>query len=419
MVTAANRGGYARANVSEVIAAAKVSRGTFYEYFADKDACFLATLADVRERLTDYVGRAVEGTATEEKPAATLAAMIDFAIAEPAMARFLTADALAGSPAALDERDRAVAEVAEGIDDARKGAPPGTVLPDVPSRVLVGGVSRLVGSRLRRGDPGLSELREALLLWIKRYERPVGEHRWRTMRPTRLKGPAPVIADPPLRPPRPLGPGRPRLSAEEVAKNHRERILLATARLAETNGYTATTVAQITKLAKVDARAFYGLFADKQEAFMTVHELGFQHLMAVTAGAFFAGATWPERSWQAARAFTFFLESYPNMAHVGFVEAYAAGPGAVQRVEDSHVAFTIFLREGYQYSEQDDPPSRVALEAIIATVFEVIYEQSRKNAQPKMTGVLPAMMFLWLAPFMGVGQASEFIEGKLKAPART
>ena len=418
MVAAANRGGYARANVSEVIAAAKVSRGTFYDYFADKDACFLAALADVRERLTVYVDGAVEDVETEEATTTTIGALIDFAIAEPAPARFLMAESLAGGADALDARDQAISEIATTLDDTGKRASQSMAMPDLPSRVLVGGVCRLLGSHLRRGDPGLSELRRDLLLWIRSYDRPAGEQRWRTLRPTRLKGPAPVIADPPLRAPRPLPPGRPRVSTEEVAKNHRERILLAAARLAETQGYTATTVADITKLARVDARAFYGLFADKQEAFMTIHELGFQHVMAVTAGAFFAGSTWPERSWEGARAFTYFLESYPIMAHVGFVEAYAVGPGAVQRVEDSHVAFTIFLREGYQYQPQSEPPSPAALEAIIATIFEMIYEESRKSAKPPMTSLLPRMMFLWLAPFIGAAEATAFIEGKLKSGKR-
>src|ERR1700679_1120423 len=42
MLLAAVRRGYAGANVAQVIAQAGVSRPTFYEYFADRDDCFLA-----------------------------------------------------------------------------------------------------------------------------------------------------------------------------------------------------------------------------------------------------------------------------------------------------------------------------------------------------------------------------------------
>ncbi len=150
------------------------------------------------------------------------------------------------------------------------------------------------------------------------------------------------------------------MSKQEIAENHRLRIMFAAAQLAEGKGYTATTVADITRRADIDGRAFYAQFTAKQDAFMAIHELGFQEVMAITAGAFFAAETWPERSWQAARAFTQYLERNPTLTHVGFVEAYAVGRAAAQRVEDSHTAFTIFLQEGFQHHPQENPPSRAA-----------------------------------------------------------
>lgn len=220
----------------------------------------------------------------------------------------------------------------------------------------------------------------------------------------------------PLPVPSLLGPGRPGLSKEEVAANHRERILYAAARLAEKKGYSATTIADITRTAGVDGRAFYAAFADKQEAFMAVHELGVQQVMSATAGAFFTGASWPERIWAAGRAFTGFLQSNPMIAHVGFVEAYAVGPAAVQRVEDSHVTFTIFLQEGYQEKPRRTPPSRLALEAIITCIFEIVYREARSRPDdPRVSGMLGHMAFLALAPFLGAVEANAFIGGKLES----
>ena len=51
MVATVNRGGYGGANVSRIITEAGVSRPTFYEYFSDKDDCFLGALDDIHERL--------------------------------------------------------------------------------------------------------------------------------------------------------------------------------------------------------------------------------------------------------------------------------------------------------------------------------------------------------------------------------
>ena len=168
-----------------------------------------------------------------------------------------------------------------------------------------------------------------------------------------------------------------------MAENQRLRIMFAAAELAERKGYAATTVGEITRAAGVDGRVFYSKFADKQDAFMAVHEFGFQQVMEVTAGAFFAGATWLERNWEAGRAFTQFLERNPIVAHVGFVEAYAVGPGAAQRLQDSQAAFAMLLQEGYQYAVQDARPSRVALEATIATIFEIVYDRARAQRQAR------------------------------------
>jgi AcrR family transcriptional regulator len=413
VVAVANRDGYARANVTRVIAEAGVSRPTFYDYFSDKDDCFLAALTGINERLLADVGRAVEGRAPEHAIQATIGVLVELAATQPAAARFLMSESMAAGPPALDARDHGIAEIERLVEAAHAEVPSANAAPDVCPRIAIGGIYRLLAARLRRGEPGLAALTGELLDWIKSYERPAGEHRWRGLRSTAAPAPSPFLPETPLRAPMALAPGRPRMSEEQVAANHRQRILFAAAQLAEDKGYNATTIAEITKLAGVDGRAFYALFADKQDAFMNVHELGFQEVMAVTAGAFFAGASWPERSWEAGRAFTQFLEQNPTIAHVGFVEAYAVGPGAIQRVEDSHVAFTIFLQEGYQQTRREQAPSRLALEAIITAIFEIVYHQARASTQPKIAGLLGNITFLWLAPFTGSADANEFIEQQL------
>jgi AcrR family transcriptional regulator len=415
MIAAANRAGYGGATVSAVIAEAGISRPTFYEYFADRDACFLATIAEIHDRLMIVLRPRVQEEAAELALRASVRALIDFAAAEPAMARFLMNESLGGGSAALDARDRSIAKIEQVIEQRYADLEPGTAIPDFSARMLIGGIYRLLAVRTRRGDPTVSALLEDLLAWVSSYDRATDEHRWRALVPSGKLAPSPFLPDAPLRAPPPLPPGRPRISPEEVADNHRRRVLFAAALLAERKGYTAATVADICKLAGIDVRAFYAMFADKQEAFMAVHELGFQDLMAVTAGAFFAGASWPERSWEAVRAFTQFLESNPTIAHVGFVEAHAVGPGAVQRVEDSHVAFTIFLQEGFQYAKPTPPPSRVALEAIITTIFEIVYSQTRAGGELQLSGLVPHLSFLVLAPFVGPEQANAFIDERLSS----
>jgi AcrR family transcriptional regulator len=413
MITAANRDGSARANVSAVIAEAGVSRPTFYDYFEDRDDCFLAALADAHERLLGEIGKALQKEPPERALHATARAVVGFASSEPAMARFLMGEPMAGGSSALDARDRGIAAIERIIEKRYQLVDPGTAVPDFSARVLLGGIYRLLASRLRRNEPKLSRLAEDLVGWIESYEQPIAEHRWRPLKAGASPPRSPFVPAEPLRPPQRFPPGRPRIPDEEVAQHHRQRIMFAAATLAEDKGYTATTISDITRLAGVDGRAFYSMFADKQEAFMAVHEFGFQQVMDVTAGAFFAGSTWPERSWEAGRAFTQFLESNPMIAHVGFVQAYAVGPGAVQRVEDSHTAFAMLMQEGYQYIREGPGPPRVILEAIITTIFETVYQRARAGGKPSLSGLLPHLTFLVLSPFLGPREANTFIDSKL------
>jgi AcrR family transcriptional regulator len=412
MVAAANRDGYAGASVSAVIEQAGVSRPTFYNYFADRDECFVATIVDCHERLAIDVGEALDRDPPEGALPAAIGAVVAFASEHPARAHFLMGEAMAGGPRALHARDQGVAEFAQLIEDAQRKAPTDAVIADLPPGIVLGGSYRLLASRLRRGDLGFAGLAADLPAWIAGYELPTGERHWFELKPSPAPAGSPFL---PVSTPRPspIGPGRPGISEEEVAANHRERILYAAAELAEEKGFGATTVADLTRRAGVDGRAFYALFVDKQDAFMTVHEIGLQQVLSVTASAFFAGANWPERVWEAGRALTQLLEREPLITHVGFVEAPAVGPGAAQRVQDSHAAFAIFLQEGYLHVGAGPAPSEAAVAAIITTIFELIYHQARSGAKPKIAGLIGHVVFLCLAPFLGASAADEFIQQKL------
>jgi len=98
LVSAANHGGYAGATVSAVIGEAGVSRPTFYDYFEDRDACFLAAIHDVQGRLLEDVRSAVKASPSRDALTAAASATVEFAGAEPADARFLMKEALAGGP---------------------------------------------------------------------------------------------------------------------------------------------------------------------------------------------------------------------------------------------------------------------------------------------------------------------------------
>jgi len=415
MLHAAAGDGYAGATVARVIAHAGVSRPTFYEYFTDKDDCFLAALQAIQDQLEPMVRSAVLGEPPERAVDGAVAALVQFADRVPAIARVLLDQATGGGARALDVRDRGIDALARLIEQRYEAAPArSAVVPDLAPRTVIGGIFRLLASRLRTRRPCNAELLEDLLAWTDSYATPLHARRWTAMHPVAPIAPSHVLESP-LHAPPALGPGHARLSRREIDENHRRRILLAAARLAEHKGFTATTIADITSTAGVDNRVFYRVFHDKQAAFLALHELLFRHIMAVTAAGFLAGASWPERIWEAGRAFAQYIEQNPTLAHASFVDSHAGGAEVLLRVEQLVGGFTIFLQEGFRHEPSSRSPSPVALQAIATTVFELDYAEVRARRVGQLSGLLPHASFISLAPFLGAAGANQFIDGKLAA----
>ena len=411
MLSVAVRRGYAGANVAQVIAQAGVSRPTFYEYFTDRDDCFLAVHRDISEQLLGHVSEAVSSAPPERALQAGMRMLFERAQARPDRARFLVNETLAGGHRALDERDLLIDRIVQVIECSRARAAPQTPTPDLPTQALVGGICGLLAPRLRRNEYDFRELAEEICAWIDSYDRPSSEHRWRTLEPGPAMPAARHVSELALRPPRALPRGRPSLSPAEIAAHQRERIVYATGEMAAEKGYTDVTIADITAAAGVDRRVFYAHFRDKQEAFLATHELGFQQTMAVAAKAYFSCEDWPERIWEGLHAGSHFNAAHPVVAHIGYVEAHAVGSPAIQRVDDSRAAFNIFAHEGFRHASSPPPPA--TLDALSATIFEIGYRHARTrqvHLLPRLTG---HAAYLILAPFLGTEQANRFVDAKL------
>ncbi len=415
MIAAAASHGYAAATVSHVIAHAGVSRPTFYEYFADKDECFLAAHRDLSRLLIEEVRQAVAQAPPERAIYVAIRAFIRLSEEFPDRACFLTNEAMAAGWRGLDRHDRLIEEMALVVEQAAARAPAHTSTPDMPVQLAFGAGRWLLAPPLRRGERDLTALGDELIRWIESYETPNEEHRWSTLEPGPALPPTPHVAQISLSPPPAIPPGRSKLSNGEIARNQRERILYATAAVAATKGFTVTTIADIVAAAGVDRRVFYKHFQDKQQAFLAVHEFCVQQLMAVTAGAFFSVSGWPERAWEAMRAATQFQATHSVIAHVALVESHAVGISAIQRIDDIRTVFTIFFQEGNQHT--DRPSSPMAMEAMLGAIFEICYKRAREGKSELIAGMACNGAYIMMAPFLGPAATNEFIEEKLRTIA--
>jgi AcrR family transcriptional regulator len=405
--------------VGEIVALAGVSRPTFYEYFTDREDCFLQALDPARKELLGAVEIAVVDCPPERAPSAAAGALIAFARSQPGLARLLMSDSLAGGRPALDARDRLIEQAAQIIERTVDHAGEDKAIAAISPRLLLGVTSRLLAVSLDSGEDCLSGFQAELGVWLESYSLPAPQRRDRIGTAAPKKDQAPLISTE-LRPPPALSHSPSRVPDSALSENQWLRIVFATAAIVARDGYPAATVAEITRVAALDNRAFYRLFACKEQALAEARELMFGHTMALTAGAFATAESWPERIWEAGRAFTDCVEQNPTLAYVSFVESHAGGPVAMARLPELIGAFEIFLQEGYRYGSSHggspQAPSPLALEAIVTTVFELCHLRSRDPDPDRPESELQELVFICLAPFLGAEQTSAFLRQRRAQP---
>jgi len=142
--------GFASLTLTDIVHRAGVARSTFYEFFADKQQCFLETFDYAAERVLEHVlaiGPPPAGDFTSPVHA-YIARVLELALEEPGLVRLVTADAEALGPAAAERQRSIRSRLADGLvalrnflrhDDPRLGP-----ITHVRALAIVGAVTEAV-----------------------------------------------------------------------------------------------------------------------------------------------------------------------------------------------------------------------------------------------------------------------------------
>jgi AcrR family transcriptional regulator len=140
MAHAVAQKGYKQARVADVVAAAGVSRKTFYEMFADKEACFLAAYEAIFSDIMASVLEAYESRRRwPDRVSAALAALLDRLASEPDYARAGIVEVLAAGTKAIAARDAALVAFRTFFDPSRPEVPDRGI-PPIVAEATVGGI---------------------------------------------------------------------------------------------------------------------------------------------------------------------------------------------------------------------------------------------------------------------------------------
>jgi AcrR family transcriptional regulator len=142
--------GFASLTLTDIVGRAGVARSTFYEHFADKEQCFMASFDYAAGRVAEHVfahkPRRAEGFDTPAH--AYIARFLDLCTREPSLVQLVAADAEALGPAAA-ERQRAISNrIANGIVTLRNAFhrehPTLAPITHVRAHAIVGAITEVI-----------------------------------------------------------------------------------------------------------------------------------------------------------------------------------------------------------------------------------------------------------------------------------
>lgn len=418
MIETIAENGYPATRVADVIAHAGISRKTFYEHFANKQACLLSTydlVADEALRRVELAYHEAEGWPGRVE--AAIRALFEAAVENPGALRLSLLEVAAVGPAGIERRERTVVRYENFIREALELAPGEGRLSPTALRAIVGGLSRVLYRRVLGSDRDeLLALVPELAAWAISYyptpaailsESGAGVDAERS--PSALAGgraPGTLAPHARLGGRRGLPRGDQNLSRSFVVHSQRERILDAVANLTATNGYAELKVEEIAEQAAVSLNAFYEHFEGKEDAFLVAYEVGQSKGLATVERAYTAESDWRLGVRSGIVALFDFLASEPSFAHVALVDALIATTRSAERSQVSVRAFAQMLVPRGDRTDDRVASTAVTVEAIAGGVFDLCLHYALEGRIRELGELAAPATYLALAPFLGGKQAA-------------
>jgi len=387
MVASTAARGYAATTVGDLLQLAGVSRATFYEHFSDKGDCFRATVEALLEAGLGLIRTRLESPGPpNEQAEEALGGVLRLVAEQPAAARMSLVEAYAAGADGLEPINNAFESACELAHDALRRIPGRDDTPPELARAVIGGCHRLLYQHLFRGEEqALVDKLPDLWAWASGFP-PAGE-----LRPGRRQRPKPVE--------------RPPYGGRDI----HERIIRAFSAVAARRGLPGVTVGQIAAEASISQATFYQHFDNKDDVLVAALDLSGAQLVAAVLPVSRREPDWPQAIRKALESVCGFLVSEPDFARLRAVEAYAAGPNAIEHRDESWRQITgelipVEFREGPE-------PGPIPIEGSIGGVHALIYEKIRRGQLHALLDLPPLLTYVMLAPFIGPDGARDVARG--------
>jgi AcrR family transcriptional regulator len=379
-VTAAK--GYHATSVADLVELSGVSSRSFYEHFADKEECFLATLDEIYTITQALAEAGLEEIGGPSRAQVAIEALVGMAVIQPATAKLCSVTAFCAGDGPRLRIKEAVEGLSALLQRGLDELPERTGMPPELTEAIFGGVALALYPRLAEDDvEGLPAFGERIRRWAISIPPPPGQLRAKARR-----GAAPA----------PCGP--PPWAAQVPA----ERILRSFAGVIAEKGYAATTIADVAAHAHISQNTFYCHFRDKAAALEAALDSSGAQMLATVLPAVRREPRWPGVVRVLLEAACAFLLAEPAFAHLREVEVYAVGPEAVALRDRARAEIVRVLETTTEPPAAFDP---VHVEAVLGALHSRLYGLVHYRRWDQLAEVPPVVTYLALAPELGAERA--------------
>jgi AcrR family transcriptional regulator len=403
--------GYPAVRILDLTQLAHVSRPTFYNLYADKEELLLGAYEDIAGRTTIKVAEAYgAGDSPRDSLRRALGAFTKLAGAEPEAMTLALLGTFGAGPRALERRNRTLQALERTVQAGRDRAWSEDPV-DLTTKFLIGGIREVSATRLRQGrSHELPELADEFGSWADAYppDLPLGLDGVTRVRRTAAGRDDNRASERERHSEGRLPSGRHDMPREEVVKSQRERIVDATAAIVAEKGFAGLTIPEIASRANVSHETFYEMYPTKHDAFLGAQKVGLHQALRITAAAYEPHRDeWADGVAAGMRALLDYVCSEPAHAHLTLVDTFGASPEAIEIRASALLAFTAYLRPGFELAPAHIEVPEIAADAVAGGVWQVLHYYIEHARLHELCDAGSQLIYLTLSPFVGSDVAAE------------
>jgi AcrR family transcriptional regulator len=409
MVEAVAAHGYGGTSVKQVITLAGVSRRAFYEQFANKQECFLATLELLSRRAGERVATAYRSTdgGIEQRMQAALTTFAELIASNPKSARMAVLDASAAGPSGWAAHTKTLLGFERALGHSFASTPGASALPAPVVRAITGGLHMIVLNRLHRGRPEeLPGLAQDMLAWTLAFETPAARHMQSLDPRGKLAGVAARSAKLPSqaqRPSRRPNTGPQARGQGDGPEAERARLLQSALEMTALEGYANLSPLRIVDRAGVSIDSFFSLFGDMEGCVLVaLAKLGDEIRQTLSALDQGSEREWPMTVRRALHALMRHFAEHPSHAHMiatGSVEIGSPG------IDQSLGLAAEVARRLAAGAPADSTAGACTEEGIAGAIWHTVYCYAVCHKTDRLEATADYLTYIVLAPYLGAEQA--------------